>query len=254
MLIDLPCLRVGYDALKDGVEALVSSGLVERQTRNFQKSKRSYFRISQAYYDAEASLDLSDRKSTLEVKNPLVDSQRENPPFAKGEKTTLVSPEAGEKATQDRNLDRMIGTESTPESTAPACREKPFRNRLQELTRAILTGDTPHTAKAEILLVRGEDADVVLSAWGLMLRQRPKGAAFFDKDYATEWKAKAVKLVKTPVVKPICPECGHTCYPTYCRCGWSKDRDAEPSVRLTAVQQEEILKMLRTSSPATKTA
>lgn len=214
---DLHCLKVGYDALRNAVDALVDATgeagahLVERQTRNHQASRRSYFRVSQAYYDREAELDLSDIEVSQREKTPVVDSQREETPVSQREKTPVAQPEKTpvyrksidpEKRTEkERESPRTSAPEPThpAESALPslpsAAPHKPetLRDRLNASAREILGAETSHASQAEKLVKEGQDEDAVLDAWEIMLGERPAGAAYFYKDFATSWKMKALK-------------------------------------------------------------
>jgi len=99
---------------------------------------------------------------------------------------------------------------------------KAFRDRLTAKTREILGTNTTYTSQAEKLVKGGEDEDMVLDAWELMLRERPAGAPYFAKDYPTRWKPKVCKArpplpfpvheepEKAAEVKHRCPGCGRS--------------------------------------------
>ncbi len=111
--------------------------------------------------------------------------------------------------TQEKERDSLPSVSLQEEDPQEDAKEETqtFRERLQAVALEVLNAETPHVSKAETLLLRGEDPDTILAAWTVMLRTRPAGAAYFDKDYATSWKPKARKLLKERAEsKPILPE------------------------------------------------
>ncbi|MGD0728183.1 MAG: hypothetical protein ABSB63_21875 [Spirochaetia bacterium] len=116
MLDSLPCLRMKYDALKDAVDGLVSSGLVERKTRNFQKDRRSYFRITQAYDDRVEALDRAAKKSQGEKTTRVNIPQGEKAHHVERSQREKSTQPQGEKTTQDRksNTGRYAAAEPLP--------------------------------------------------------------------------------------------------------------------------------------------
>jgi hypothetical protein len=206
MLEDLPALNIGYRALIDNIDGLVSSGLVERETRAFQKRKRSYFRVAQAYYDKEAALDFKAAGRC--------DNVAEEP--SQVQKTSLVPVQETavaqvQETSQDRFLsDRKLETgesiaDQKASAMAPAApssapslpfadaQEKTILEQLQETAYTFLETETPYAALAEKLVLEGEPFEIVNQAWAILLQENPAAAAFFNKDYATRWKRKVLK-------------------------------------------------------------
>ena len=109
MLEALPALNIGYRALRDNIDALVSSGLVERVTRTFQKSSKSYFRIAQAYYDREDELDTEA-------------SQGKKSSSVERKKSSSVDAEERQKTSPDRSSLDRVG--KTGEGASPSLNQE----------------------------------------------------------------------------------------------------------------------------------
>jgi hypothetical protein len=114
--------------------------------------------------------------------------------------SSILKQEIPEREREDPLSPSLRSEEEKPQEVAKE-EGQTFRESLQVVAREVLGAETPHAVKAERLIARGEDPELVLEAWEQMLKRRPAGAAFFDKDYATRWK---------PSEKPVngkCPEC-----------------------------------------------
>jgi hypothetical protein len=194
MLKALPHLNVRYRALQDHVEALVASALVERVVRSFQKSSKSYFRVSQAYYDREEKLD--------------DESQAQKSASEGMQKTACVNAEGMQKIASDpSSLDRKRKTgEEEPPSLLTQMKEvaKGKGVSLSFLSERVKSMKDPAFGKCSpptIPLVsfaqsvqqlqdeRRATNGNILRAWTHFLDTTPEKARFFVEDYSKTCRA-----------------------------------------------------------------
>jgi len=198
LLLDMPSLNIGYSGLKDAMNGLVASGLVERMTRNFEKSRRSYFQIAQAYYDRAFDLDHADVKDSQGQENPLEDDSQggKNLPDVGG-KNLPVNAEVGGKNRQDRILDRKLGPEE--ENPPPDT----FITRMEE--KAGKFNDSRFRANVTAaLLTNTTDAIERSIDYRLAHGKNP----LYFQDELFRFKARESKTAPDePIIEP-CPDCG----------------------------------------------
>jgi len=202
LLEDLPCLRLGYEGMKDAADTLVRSGLVERVTRNYQKARRSYFRIAQAYYDREAELDHAEVKDSQGEKNPFEDSQGLETTLEQGLKSTPVTAPVGLKTTQDRIPYRELKPGEEPSPSLES-----FPERIAK--KAGKPGDRAFMAKISGLLLSHSTAEIE-GAVDACMRSTPEKVFYIDADF-WKWAPRTPKESPDPPgFLSACNVCGST--------------------------------------------
>ena len=159
-----------------------------------EDNSKTFFRFEEERYNTLVSSKSrrleSSRPPDSKVAGPA--TQKSNNPSSSDSSSNDPGEEESKLASQETASESPLSPSlrSEEEETQEAEEAQTFRDKLQAVAREVLGAETPHVAKAESLVAGGEDPDTVLEAWELMLTERPAGAPFFDKDYATRWKPK----------------------------------------------------------------
>jgi hypothetical protein len=218
MLEDLPCLNVGYRALLDSIDALVVCGLVERITKTYQKSRRSYFRVSQGYYDREAELE--------KLAEPTPQVQKTSPVIV--QKTSPVESEEMQKTSQDRSyldLKRKTG-EGVPPSLIQSLQEE-AGERLPTKYKSKETGLTWEQGVKELVSKHGVSLSKLLEVFCWALEHYPGKTLFFPDNYSRYCReindSEIGASRDEPIRKVRCGNCGKEVVPAGSLCPECRD-------------------------------
>ncbi len=188
-------LHMGMDRVKDAKALLHEMGLIE-----YIQRRESSGKMAKHY----TKLNLVSNPGTVGVKTTPAANMGESTAGVKDRPAVDHTSGARQQVLEEEKmLEEKKKGEEPP--SAPHGEKGNLHARLQRLTGA----ESPHFAQAEALLLKGEDVETIVAAWGVMLKERPSKAQWFGADYATHYKPKAKKVTsraEAPTPRPPEPD------------------------------------------------